>query len=118
MNEMPNCYSEATRKARKNHHCTNCGGDILAGSKYSHIKGFWVDEWKDFKICVNCDSIIRNFKLMDEHLNDDEGPALECGGISEFLGGFMCSSWHGEEAYTEIAELFSVPINYVKSVCE
>lgn len=116
MNDLPECSYEKNRTARKNHKCTSCMADILKGDNYTYISGIWSGEPESFKLCANCKNVVDNFKKMDEHLGYEDGPSLDLGGVGAWLQGFMCRSWHGEEAAKDIADLFGLQCSYVRRV--
>ncbi len=57
----PSVYSSYDRKARKEHKCSECKGIIKKGEKYHYISGLWNGEWSEFKICIPCNNIARDF---------------------------------------------------------
>lgn len=113
MPDIPKCSTEAEREARKDHWCTNCRAHIKKGQKYTHISGIW-DEPRSFKLCKNCNTIVKNYTLMDESLGYEDGPTLEFGGVSEWLCGFLCVGFAGEEAVKELEKLFDVDAEYMR----
>lgn len=59
--DMPECYGEITRKARKEHKCCECGRGIAPGEKYTLRSGKWDGEWQEFKSCNDCESVSKAF---------------------------------------------------------
>ena len=55
--EMPVCYGEKVRKARKPHRCGDCRGDIKIGERYLYISGIWEDKPASFSRCMDCNHI-------------------------------------------------------------
>lgn len=55
--EMPVCYGEKVRKARKPHRCGDCKGDIKIGERYLYISGIWEDKPASFSRCMDCNHI-------------------------------------------------------------
>lgn len=45
------------RKARKPHRCCECNEDILPGSEYIIISGFWDGRPDSWKQCLRCDAV-------------------------------------------------------------
>jgi len=50
----PDVFSMATRVARKQHVCCECGEYILPGDKYEHVSGCWDGTWDTYKTCGGC----------------------------------------------------------------
>jgi hypothetical protein len=50
-------YSEATRKAKKEHVCGECSGKIKPGEKYWYATGLCEGEWFDAKVCAACEEM-------------------------------------------------------------
>lgn len=40
--------------ARKPRKCIECGGEILKGDKYEHIRGVWGGKWEVMSTCLPC----------------------------------------------------------------
>lgn len=57
------------RKARKVHHCTGCGRDILPGRKYLRQVQKDGDSFDRFKECLTCVAIARVYQ---EEIRDGE----------------------------------------------
>ena len=57
MTEMPSCYGNEERKARKAHKCCECHGTIQPGEKYHFHHGVWDGEAHDYKVCVDCEAL-------------------------------------------------------------
>ncbi len=49
------------RKARKPHHCCECGKTIQPGELYEHAAGKWGGEFNTFATCMRCVTIRRDF---------------------------------------------------------
>ena len=114
MNEMPECSTSKTRKARKDHSCSTCGEEIKKGSLYKYISGVWSGDPQSFKLCCNCEKVMDNFREMDKDLSCEDGPALDRGGVNEFLSGFICIGYSGIDAANDMSRILDVPLGYVK----
>lgn len=55
--EMPECFTEKDRKARKEHACVECLRTIQPGEKYRYESGIWDGEAKSHKTCADCLSV-------------------------------------------------------------
>lgn len=56
------CYSEAKRRARKQHECFECGALISIGDRYMHASGITYDgDAFSSKWCMMCDRKLRAF---------------------------------------------------------
>jgi len=59
--DSPEFYHKEVRLARKSHECDECGGRIVPGEKYEHVRGKWNDI-NTFKTCSRC-LTLREFVL-------------------------------------------------------
>lgn len=59
--DLPSVISTETRKAAKDHHCSECRETILRGAQYEHVKGLWDGSWSTFKTCLSCVEIRTHF---------------------------------------------------------
>lgn len=57
--EMPEFYNESTHTAKKPHTCCQCGLQIAPGQKYVKTAGKWDGRFESYKICQECDQLIR-----------------------------------------------------------
>jgi hypothetical protein len=55
--EQPDFWSEKLRKARKQHHCCECGSQINLGEVYHYCSGKWDDSINSFKTCLSCHKV-------------------------------------------------------------
>jgi len=55
--EMPDVFDESKCKARKGHKCCECRSAISRGESYFILQGLWDGQWRNYKQCVNCNSI-------------------------------------------------------------
>lgn len=74
INELPECYSEKTRKAARTHVCCECHGTIAIGEKYLCCSGIWDGEPSRYKVCLVC-SDLRN-KIDEDVRYADEKTAF------------------------------------------
>ncbi len=58
MSEIPSCFTQVNRKARKDHKCCECFETIQKGETYSYTSGVWDGTGQSFKQCTNCHEII------------------------------------------------------------
>ena len=116
MNEMPSVCNDKTRKARKDHKCSNCGESITKYSNYHYISGIWNGYPNGFKLCNNCYSVISNFREMDKDISYEDGPDLGRHGISCWLQGFLCVGYQGKEAAEDMAKRLKVPVSYIEKL--
>ena len=63
-----------TRRARKEHRCSQCEGTIAAGEPYAIYHTLFEGAWHDYKQCIDCEHMISD---ICRGLRDDEGPAFE-----------------------------------------
>lgn len=52
--EPPEFVVVETRKARKQHHCYECGCDVPPGETYEHVRGKWEGDISTFRTCALC----------------------------------------------------------------
>lgn len=57
VNEMPECYSETWRKARREHQCEECGTRIVPGESYRAASGIWDGRAATHKQCAECATV-------------------------------------------------------------
>jgi hypothetical protein len=55
--DAPAFYHCEIRKARKPHKCEECGGPIIPGDRYEHVRGCWEGYVSSFKTCERCRDI-------------------------------------------------------------
>jgi hypothetical protein len=58
----PSAYKENIRKARKQHKCCECANNILKGDNYQYASGVWDGYPGDYKTCLSCVSVRREFE--------------------------------------------------------
>ena len=56
--ERPTAYSERTHVARIRHACSECGGWITPGERYTSVWGVWEGETQVIKRCPDCQSVL------------------------------------------------------------
>lgn len=59
--ERPDVFRESKRKARKEHHCCECGVVIKVGEMYEHTTGRWDRFFSTFKTCLTCARLRRDY---------------------------------------------------------
>jgi hypothetical protein len=75
MSEMPSCFTQVNRKARKEHKCCECSETIKKGETYSYTSGVWDGTGQSFKQCTNCREIMdAAISYVSEY--DDERPCF------------------------------------------
>lgn len=74
MCDMPSCFGEEIRKARKSHKCCECRGQIKAGECYTYSHGVWDGAGQSFKTCSDCESL--RAELRKDHRLDECDPAF------------------------------------------
>lgn len=52
--DPPEFYNRYKPRARKQHHCYECGGDILPGEQYEYVVGKWYGDVDVYKTCERC----------------------------------------------------------------
>lgn len=52
--ERPEFYHSETRRARKQHRCTECGRAIQPGEKYEHVRAKWEGDIRTHNTCAHC----------------------------------------------------------------
>lgn len=52
--DMPSCYTERLRTARKVHKCSECANEIRSGEKYRYDSGIWDGHPHTYKTCMSC----------------------------------------------------------------
>jgi hypothetical protein len=57
----PAVYVEKTRRAAKEHQCTECGEVIPKAATYEHTTGMWDGDWSTYKTCSSCVEIRNHF---------------------------------------------------------
>lgn len=99
---------ESRPKARKAHHCNECGRTIKRGERYEHVYGVWQDGPGVFNTCVYCLAVrdtIQNYagcfcweygnmlENMRDWLNDDDTPGLKMA-----IGRILCEARNDSRA--------------------
>ena len=54
--DPPKFHHREIRRARKQHKCCECGGTIMPGEQYEHVRGKW-DDVATFDTCERCHDI-------------------------------------------------------------
>lgn len=87
--DEPLVYNVATRTARKEHYCCECGETIAKEVKYEHVKGCWDGSWNEFRTCSVCVAIRKDFTA--------SGCGFVHGGLWEMLHDVYCwdTEWLG-----------------------
>lgn len=83
--EMPEFFSEAIHKARKDYKCCECGYPIRKGTKYWKCQGKWDGEISSYKQHIECRDACYSFQTGDP---DD---CVPFGGLRDFLEKAWCS---------------------------
>jgi len=52
--ERPSFYKQRLVSARKKHKCSECGGEIVPGTKYEAFFGVWDGDPQSYKTCADC----------------------------------------------------------------
>lgn len=52
--DPPEFYHQETRRAKKEHHCSECAREIEPGEAYEHVRGKWDGRVDTFKTCPRC----------------------------------------------------------------
>lgn len=86
--DRPAAYAEETRRARKEHDCTECGLPIRKGDRYEYVSGIWDGSPSSFKTCMLCVEIRTHFACSGgwlfgclwEDLAENFFPEMKCGG--------------------------------------
>lgn len=84
----PECFAEATRTARKEHACCECGKPIAKGTQYHYESGVWEGRPGAFKTCLPCVDIRVHFSCgkgwvyqeLWSQLADNFFPDMKAGG--------------------------------------
>lgn len=61
VDNRPRCYTEKMPIARKEHICGECGRKIEIGEKYENMAGIWEHGFDNYKTCIDCLSIRKEF---------------------------------------------------------
>jgi len=86
--EGPSCHSQAIRKARKEHVCSECREPIPKGTKYDYSTGIWDGRPSSYKTCLLCVEIRDHFSCegwiyeqLWGDLTENFFPDMKCGGL-------------------------------------
>lgn len=52
--ELPSCFTQKIRVARKSHKCCECGSGIVKGERYEYSSGIWDSIPDSYKTCKSC----------------------------------------------------------------
>ncbi len=63
--DPPSAFCEATRVARKTHHCCECHNEISQGTHYVYSSGIWDGRPDGFKRCMVCDALASWLEMQD-----------------------------------------------------
>lgn len=56
--DAPTAFNEGPQKAKKQHKCSECGGNIRPGETYTKTWGVWDGSVCTFKRCTDCQSFL------------------------------------------------------------
>ncbi len=98
MSEMPSCFTQVNRKARKDHKCCECFETIQKGETYSYTSGVWDGTGQSFKQCTNCHEIMEAAANMTEF--DD--PPCFCD-LSGWFYNKICRGFSGIDFLNQMA---------------
>lgn len=60
--DPPDIYNVKTVKARKEHHCYECGDVIPVGRRYEYVRALYDGSWSSFRTCLVCVAIREDFR--------------------------------------------------------
>jgi hypothetical protein len=86
--DLPSVCDVRTRRAAKDHACSECGEAIPRGTQYEHVKGLWDGSWSTFRTCLSCVEIRAHFACegrwvygeLWSQLEDNFFPDMKAGG--------------------------------------
>lgn len=86
--DLPSVCNVETRKAAKDHACSECGEAIPRGARYEHVRGLWDGSWSTFRTCLSCVEIRGHFACegrwtygeLWSQLEDSFFPDMKAGG--------------------------------------
>jgi hypothetical protein len=81
MCDHPQAFRAVTRKARKDHCCTECGGLIAKGTEYEYHSGIWDHQPSSEKLHLDCNKLFNDVMRSDPY-ND----CLPYGSLYEAVG--------------------------------
>ena len=61
--DRPDASTTTIRRARKEHRCCECNAAIHPGETYEYRSGVWDGHGMDFKTCVECADLRRDYIL-------------------------------------------------------
>lgn len=65
--EIPDFYSVSWPKAKKEHHCCECGSPIFVGEKYCRVNAKWDGEVRTEKQHLECEEACRYYRDFINH---------------------------------------------------
>lgn len=84
--EGPRVCTVTDRKARKVHHCTECGEEIQPGEIYEHVSGLWDGRWSTYKTCKLCVRIREDLLPCGYYYGSMREDIWECYGVDLITG--------------------------------
>lgn len=75
MDAYADVYKVNQRKARRNHTCVSCRGQINTGEYYCYHHGIFDNRAFDMKVCIDCDTLLNDFNAEQKDMEDKATPA-------------------------------------------
>lgn len=85
--ELPSCFAERNRVARKEHRCCECNSKISVGETYRYSSGVWDSQPSSYKTCLSC-------RELWDCLAEKNGEPLAFGDLKESISNCFCSSYN------------------------
>ncbi len=63
--DPPEFFTEAKRRARKEHRCDECYRPIAVGDRYQRVSGKWDGTIESFAICIPCQQYRAAFHVVE-----------------------------------------------------
>lgn len=112
MSKITSVGRKEIRKSKLNRSCSGCGWSIFKGESYAYTTRY-LDGWKSFYHCMNCDKIISRPDLMDICLGEEDSASLDPGGVALWLSDFVSGGFDVAGAACDISKKYNVSFYYV-----
>lgn len=103
--EVPSCFKQINRKARKKHKCCECYNPIMPGEKYVYSSGIWDGKANDYKQCMICSEVAGKFAAMND-----------CAIAFGFLRTDLSDHKEHSDTYESLAKDLDVSVDKIKHV--
>lgn len=96
-------HTMRTRRAAKDHRCSECRETIARGKRYEYVTGCWDSSWSTYRTCLSCVEIRDHFQC-EGWIYGQLWPDLEENFFPDMKAGGPCMEGLSPEAKARLFE--------------